>query len=373
MHYLDNSATTCVYQDSAKVAYDIMTKNYGNPSSLHKMGYDASLALDNAREVIAKSVGAEPKEIYFTSGGTEANNLAVMGTVNAKKRNGNKIVTTAIEHPSVLETMKVLEERGFNVVYIKPENGVIPLSTLEKEIDKDTILVSVMTVNNETGLVTPTEKIPAIIKKNNSKAIFHTDFVQGYGKLNCKVKKIGCDLLTVSSHKVHGPKGVGALYVKKGTRLVPNTYGGMQENKVRPGTEALPLIGAFANAVEKFNVHKNYEKVKELHSYCMELLGDIDGLTVNSTDFPYVINVSTNCVMSQTMLTYLADKYDVCISSGSACHKGELSHVLSAYGYSADRINSALRISFCESNTKEDVDALVMGIKNGLKELVKFK
>ena len=153
MHYLDNSATTCVYQDSAKVAYDIMTKNYGNPSSLHKMGYDASLVLDNAREVIAKSVGAEPKEIYFTSGGTEANNLAVMGTVNAKKRNGNKIVTTAIEHPSVLETMKVLEERGFNVVYIKPENGVIPLSALEKKIDKDTILVSVMTVNNETYLV----------------------------------------------------------------------------------------------------------------------------------------------------------------------------------------------------------------------------
>mgnify|MGYP000128835430 CR=1 FL=1 len=373
MIYADHAATTKMSETAKLAMLSAIEENWYNPSSLYTPGQQASGVLMDARVRISRCLGCLPKEIYFTSGGTEANNLAVMGTVNAKKRNGNKIVTTAIEHPSVLETMKVLEERGFNVVYIKPENGVIPLSTLEKEIDKDTILVSVMTVNNETGLVTPTEKIPAIIKKNNSKAVFHTDFVQGYGKLNCKVKKIGCDLLTVSSHKVHGPKGVGALYVKKGTRLVPNTYGGMQENKVRPGTEALPLICAFANAVEKFNVHKNYEKVKELHTYCMEQLGDIDGLTVNSTDFPYVINVSTNCVMSQTMLTYLADKYDVCISSGSACHKGELSHVLSAYGYSADRINSALRISFCESNTKEDVDALVMGIKNGLKELVKFK
>lgn len=372
MHYLDNSATTCVYEKSAKVAYEIMTNTYGNPSSLHNMGYDASLILDNSREIIAKSIGAEPKEVYFTSGGTEANNLAIMGAVNAKKRNGNKIVTTAIEHPSVLETMKVLEDRGFQVVYIKPNNGEILLSDLEKEIDSSTILVSVMTVNNETGLVIPTEKISGIIKKNKSKAIFHTDFVQGYGKLNCKVKKIGCDLLTVSAHKVHGPKGVGALYVKRGTRIVPNTFGGMQESKIRPGTEALPLIGAFANAVENFDVHKNYEKVSTLHSYCMEKLNEIDGLVVNSTDFPYVINVSTNCVMSQTMLTYLADKYDVCISSGSACHKGELSHVLSAYGYSADRINSALRISFCESNTTQDVDVLVDGIKNGLKELVKF-
>lgn len=372
MYYLDNSATTVVSDSAAKTAYDIMTKNFGNPSSLHNMGYDASLVLENARKVIASSLGAEEKEIFFTSGGTEANNLAIFGAVNAKRRQGNKIVTTAIEHPSVLESVKELEKQGFQVVYIKPENGEITPQQFADAIDEKTILVSAMTVNNETGLVIPTEKIPALIKRKKSPALFHTDFVQGYGKLSCRVKKIGCDLLTVSAHKVHGPKGVGALYVKKGTRILPRVFGGMQEGKLRPGTEALPLIGAFAKAVEEFNINENYQKVKELNLYLKENLEDIQGIVTNSADFPYIMNISTNCVMSQTMLSYLSDNFNVCVSSGSACHKGELSHVLSAYGYDNRRINTALRISFCESNTQEDVDMFVKGLKSGLESLVKF-
>lgn len=372
MHYLDNSATTAVSESSAKLAYEIMTTNFGNPSSLHKVGYEASLVLDNARSLVAKSIGCEPKEITFTSGGTEANNLAVFGAVYAKKRQGNRIVTTAIEHPSVLECMKQLENDGFEVTYIKPENGTITAEQFADAIDSKTILVSAMAVNNETGLVLPVERIPAIIKRKKSPALFHVDFVQGYGKLNYKVRKIGCDLMTISAHKVHGPKGVGALYIKRGTRLVPRSFGGMQENKIRCGTEALPLIAGFGKAVSEFSIEENSRKVSELFDYCKDKLSDIDGLVTNSTDFPYIINVSTNCVMSQTMLSFLADKYNVCISSGSACHKGELSHVLTAYGYDARRINSALRISFSEQNTKEDIDALVLGIKDGLKSLVHF-
>ncbi|MCI6652532.1 MAG: cysteine desulfurase [Ruminococcus sp.] len=372
MYYLDNSATTVVSENVAKTAYDIMTKSFGNPSSLHNVGYDASLILENARKVVATSIGAEEKEIFFTSGGTEANNLAIFGAVNAKRRQGNKIVTTAIEHPSVLESVKELEKQGFQVIYIKPENGEITPQQFADAIDEKTILVSAMTVNNETGLVIPTEKIPAIIKRKKSPALFHTDFVQGYGKLSCRVKKIGCDLLTVSAHKVHGPKGVGALFVKKGTRILPRAFGGMQEGKLRPGTEPLPLIGAFAKAVEDFNIEENYKRVKELNQYLKENLEDIQGIVTNSGDFPYIMNISTNCVMSQTMLSYLADNFDVCVSSGSACHKGELSHVLGAYGYDNRRINSALRISFCESNTKEDVDMFVKGLKSGLESLVKF-
>lgn len=372
MYYLDNSATTCVSEESAKVAFDIMTKEYGNPSSLHDMGYSSSKILENARKIVAKSIGADDEEIFFTSGGTEANNLAVFGALNAKRRNGNKIVTTAIEHPSVLECMKVLENKGFEVVYISPVDDKITIEQFAEVIDENTILVSAMTVNNETGLVLPTDKIGEVIKRKNSNAVFHTDFVQGYGKLPCKVKRINCDLMTVSAHKVHGPKGVGALYVKKGTRLVPNTYGGMQEKKLRPGTEALPLIGAFSKAVEEFNIRENFENVTKLHKYCMEKLRDIQGIVTNSTDFPYIINISTNCVMSQTMLSFLSENYDVCVSSGSACHKGELSHVLKAYGYDTDRINSAIRVSFCDNNTQEDVDKFIEGLTKGLEVLVKF-
>jgi cysteine desulfurase len=267
--------------------------------------------------------------------------------------------------------MKQLEKQGYDVVYIKPENGNITLQQFEKEIDGNTILVSAMAVNNETGLVLPVEKIAGIIKRKQAPALFHIDFVQGYGKIPCKVKKLMCDLLSVSAHKVHGPKGVGALYVNKNVRITPRSYGGLQENKLRCGTESLPLIGAFAKAVSAFNIEDNFKIVKNLHNYCIEKLKDFK-IDFNSTDFPYIINISTNCVMSQTMLSFLAEKYQVCISSGSACHKGELSHVLSAYGYDARKINSALRISFCENNTVEDVDNFIAGLKDGIENLVHF-
>lgn len=374
MHYLDNSATTAVGEKAAAAVCDIMKREYGNPSSLHKMGYKASLVLENSREAVASSLGCENREVYFTSGGTEANNMAVLSSARAGRRAGNKIVTTAIEHPSVLECMKKLEDEGFRVIYIKPDcEGKITRQQLSQAIDGDTILVSVMCVNNETGLVLPIEEIPGIIKRKKAPALFHTDFVQGYGKIPCKVKKIGCDLLTVSAHKVRGPKGVGALFIKRGTKLKPRTYGGMQENRIRCGTEATPLIGGFAQAVKEFDIQGNKLKVSALQGYCMEKIREIPGIDVNSGDFPYIINISTNCVMSQTMLSFLSDKYDVCVSSGSACHKGEMSHVLKAYGYSPDRINSALRISFCSDNTREDIDAFIKGLRGGIENLVHFR
>lgn len=373
MYYLDNSATTAVGSKAVQAVLDVMTNNFGNPSSLHKLGYEASLVLDKARLVIANSIGCDNREVYFTSGGTEANNLAVLGAAEARKRRGNKIVTTAIEHPSVLESMKELENRGFEVTYLSPnEKGEITVKQLSDAIDEKTVLVSVMTVNNETGLILPTDKIASIIKRKKSNALFHTDFVQGYGKINCKVKKIGCDLLTVSAHKVHAPKGVGALYIKKGVNIKPRSFGGLQESKIRCGTEALPFIAGFAEAVNEFDVGGNFAKVSSLNEYCVEKLREIPEVVINSSDFPYIINISTNCVMSQTMLSFLSDKYGVYVSSGSACHKGELSHVLKAYGYDARRINSALRISFCESNTTKDVDMFITALKDGLNTLVRF-
>lgn len=373
MHYLDNSATTAVSANSANAVMSAMTENFGNPGSLHQVGYRASLLLDDSRKTIADSLGCTAKEVYFTSGGTEANNLAVLGAANAQKRRGKRIITTAIEHASVLECMKQLEQLGFEVVYLSPDSsGKITEAQLSEAITSDTVLVSVMTVNNETGLLLPTDKIPSIIKRKKSPAIFHTDFVQGYGKLPCRVKKLGCDLLTVSAHKIHAPKGAGVLYVKNGTPIKPRSFGGLQESKLRCGTEALPLIAGFAEAVREFDIENNMAHVQQLCAYCVENLRAIPEITINSDGFPYIINFSTNCIMSQTLLTFLSDNYEVCVSSGSACHKGELSHVLTAYGYDARRVNSAIRVSFCESNTLDDVDALISGVKDGLKKLVRF-
>lgn len=372
-HYLDNSATTKAYPQVAEKIVELLTEKYGNPSSLHTKGMEAEDELINARHIVAKSLGVEDKEIYFTSGGTEANNLAIMGTVKAMKRRGNKIVTTAFEHSSVYETMKHLEDEGFEVIYINPdEKGTISADDFKDAIDEKTILVSVMAVNNELGSISPIEEIAKIIKNLKSPALFHCDCVQAYCKIPLKLKKIGVDLATVSSHKIHGPKGVGALYIKNGVRILPNTFGGEQEKKIRPGTEPMPLIAGFGMAVSMANIEKDLETVNALNFYAQEKLKELNDITFNSPKkaLPYILNISVKGIRSETMLHFLEER-NVFVSSGSACAKGKASHVLSSLGLDKNLSDSAIRISFSNDNTKADIDALYEGIKDGLNTLIR--
>ena len=372
-HYLDNSATTRVSPLAAKKALELMTECYGNPSSLHTKGMLAEQELINARKIIADSIKAKETEIYFTSGGTEANNTAIFGTAKSKIRQGKKIVTTAIEHSSVLEACEALEKQGYEVVYLTPnEEGIVTAEAIENAVDSDTILVSVMAVNNETGAVMPIEHISKIIRSKKSNALFHTDMVQAYGKIHIKTSKIGADLISLSAHKVHAPKGVGVLYIKNGVRISPLHFGGEQEKKLRPGTEALPLIGAFGCAVSEFDIDKNMQYVKELNDYAKEKLLSLDGVYLNSPKnaLPYVLNISVSGIRSETMLHHL-EASDIFVSSGSACAKGKKSHVLTALGLSPKRADSAIRISFSKLNTKEDIDALYEAVKIGTETLVR--
>ena len=370
-HYLDNSATTAVSAAAAEKALKVMTEIYGNPSSLHTKGIEAEKELENARRVIASKLGAQEEEIFFTSGGTEANNLALFGAAEAKKRSGRKIVVSSVEHSSVIEAAKYLEQNGWDVKYISPrEDGKIHTEDVAEQIDGNTTLVSIMYVNNETGAIMPVDEIFEQARAKNPQIICHTDAVQAFGKLEIKAKKLGADLISVSGHKVFAPKGVGAIYIKRGVRLVPRQYGGEQEKKLRPGTEPLPLIAAFGTACGEFDIQGNFEAVSALNSYAKEKLSKIDGVLINSPQdaLPYVLNITAGRVRSETMLHFLEER-EVYVSSGSACAKGKPSHVLSAMGYNKQRADSALRISFSKHNTKEDIDALCEGIELGLKVL----
>lgn len=370
-HYLDNSATTVVSEKSAEKAYRIMTENYGNPSSLHLKGIMAEKELESARKSVAHALGAQSDEIFFTSGGTEANNTALFGAAKAKKRRGSKIVISSVEHSSILETAQKLENDGFEVVRIMPNSkGIIESESVLNAVDEKTILVSVMLVNNETGAIMPVERIFSAVKENYPDVICHTDAVQAFGKLTIKARRLCADLISVSAHKVHAPKGCGALYIKKGVRIVPHQYGGEQEKKIRPGTEALPLIAAFGVACDEFEIDENFEKVSKLNEYARQELLKIDNVAINSPDnaLPYVLNISAGRVRSETMLHFL-EEFDVFVSSGSACAKGKPSHVLSAMGLSKERADSAVRISFSKYNRKEDVDVLCKSIETGLSVL----
>lgn len=372
-HYLDNSATTRVSESVSSKVVELMTDNFGNPSSLHTLGIKAENELEKARRIIAGELGVGEDEIFFTSGGTEANNLAVFGTVGWLKKRGNKIVTTAVEHSSVMEAMAHLEEKGFQITYVSPdESGHFTAEQFEQAIDEKTILVSVMYVNNELGTILPVEKLKRIIERKKCPAILHSDCVQAFGKLAVKPRRLGLDIATISGHKVHAPKGVGAVYIKKGLHPKPIIFGGEQEKKLRPGTEALPLIAGFGQAVSEFDINKNYESIKALNAYALEKLRAVDGVSINSPGdaLPYIINLSVEGIRSETMLHFLAQR-EVYVSSGSACAKGKPSHVLSAMGLDKNRADSALRVSFSKENTEEDVDALVEGIIAGLNSLAR--
>ena len=371
--YLDNSATTKVYKEAAEAAFEVMTENYGNPSSLHMKGVEAEKILEEARKDIAEAIGGNPDGLYFTSGGTEANNLAVIGGALAKKRKGNKIVVSAYEHDSVIKSAKQLESMGFSVTWLKPdENGIItPLSVFEA-VDEKTVLVSVMLVNNEIGAINPIKEICAAAKRKNPEVVFHTDAVQGFCKVPFKAEKAGVDLVTVTAHKIGGPKGIGALWIKKGARVIPNHFGGEQEKQLRPGTQAMPLIAAFGKAVsiETASSSERKEHMKELEKYLKESIKDIDGIVLNSKEgaIPNIVNISAVGIRSEIMLHFLENR-GIYVSSGSACALGAKSHVLAAMGYDSSRIDSAVRISFGRETEKEDIDELVAALKDAMNTL----
>jgi len=372
--YLDNSATTQICKAAAgKITY-IVNNIYGNPSSLHNKGLDAQHEIESSRKALAKALGTLDSELYFTSGGTEANNTAVFGAANAKKRQGKKIVTTAAEHSSVLESCKELEKQGFDVVYIKPDmSGHITAEQIDNAIDENTILVTVMNVNNETGAIFPVDKIKKMIERKRSPALFHCDAVQAFGKIPVKPEKIGADLLTVSSHKIHGPKGCGALYIKKGVYIKPLLYGGEQQKKIRPGTEAVPLIAGFGEAVKQILPYsQSLENITSLRDHTVKRLSAIDGVVINSPHdaLPYIVNISVTGIKSETLLHYLEEK-QIYVSSGSACAKGKQSHVLTSMGLPKIRTDSALRISFSKYSTTQDADELTNAIEKARKELIR--
>ncbi|MBE6882884.1 MAG: cysteine desulfurase [Ruminococcaceae bacterium] len=371
--YLDNSATTKVYKEAAEAAYMVMTEAFGNPSSLHTKGIEAEKIMEEARKDIADAMGANPDGLYFTSGGTEANNLAVIGGALAKKRRGNKVVVSAYEHDSVIKSAKQLEDMGFCVTYLMPdENGIITPASVYEAVDEKTVLVSVMTVNNEVGAINPIKEICAAAKRKNPEVVFHTDAVQAFCKIPIKAEKLGVDMMTVTAHKIGGPKGVGALWLKKGARVLPNHFGGEQEKQLRPGTQAMPLIAAFGKAVlmDSSFMPVRKQRMSTLEKYFKELIEHEEGIVLNSKEnaLPNIVNISVLGIRSEIMLHFL-EKRGIYVSSGSACALGAKSHVLTAMGYDSARIDSALRISFGRDTEKEDIDELVAAIKDAMSQL----
>ncbi len=374
MIYLDNSATTAVCEKAREYADYAFKTAWHNPSSLYRAGMEAEALVSRTRARVAECLHCQDNEIFFTGCGTESNNTALFGAAEALKKRGNRIVTTAIEHPSVARAADELQKRGFDVVRLTPQkDGKVAVDDIEKAVNKDTVLVSIMLVNNETGAVQPVDKVKEIIKKSDSPALFHCDAVQAFGKMNIDVKALGIDLLSASGHKLHAPKGVGVLYKRNGVNIPPLLFGGGQEHGFRSGTEAVPAIYALCGAIEQLEKPDSaLPKMKKLFGYALKRLLSLDGVVLNSPEdaLPYIINVSVTGYRSETLLHFL-EADGICVSSGSACSKGAKSGVLTAMGLSNERADSALRISFCQENEKEDIDALCESIEKAQKRLKK--
>ena len=367
MIYLDNSATTKPCAEAVAAMVSAMTENWGNPSALYGFGIDTARLLRTARMQVAAAMGAEPDRVFFTSGGTEADNWAIF---SAAKRFGKKkkhIITTAVEHHAILNVMQELTAQGFEVTYLQPDSeGRITLQDLKAALRKDTFLVSIMMVNNESGAVMPISQMAKLVHKLNPDCIFHTDAVQGFLKVPFQAKSLGADLISVSSHKIHGPKGAGALYISPRLKSFPAyLVGGGQENNFRSGTEGTPAIFGFAAAcgVGAATLKADIEREKELIRYAIEKLGAMEGIRVNGAhEAPHILSLSVPGVPTQNTLNLLQED-GICISAGSACAKGHRSHVLTAMNLPPEVIDGAFRVSISRETTKEEIDALIHALE----------
>ena len=370
--YLDNSATTRVCPEAAKAALSVMTDIYGNPSAVHSFGVKARTVLENSRRAVSDMLSADPGEVYFSHSGTLANNTAIFGAVNARKKMGNRIVTTALEHPSVMRCMDALEEQGFQVIRLKPDkDGVFDTVSLLEAVNKNTILVSCMLVNNETGAINPVELISRAVKRVSAPALIHVDAIQGFGKINVKPAKMGVDLLTLSGHKIHAPKGVGALYIRKNLNIRPLVAGGGQENNMFSGTEPLPAIAGLGAAVNAIgSVSKHTEEIRLIRDKTVSMLKEIPSVVINSPSdaLPYIINMSVMGIPSQVLINYLSDK-GIYISAGSACKRGHRSEVLTSMGLPSRVIDSAVRVSMSRYTTMEETEAFVYAVNDAVKNI----
>lgn len=374
--YLDNSATTRPYTEVVDTVCDIMNNCYGNPSSLHRMGKSAEDILTNARETIASTVFCTPDEIYFTSGGTESDNIAILGYCLANHKRGKKVITQKTEHKAVLESFSLLEKHGFEVVYLDvDENGIVSAEKVKNNLDDKTILVSIMAANNETGAIFPIDEISSVI--DHTKCALHVDAVQLYGKEKINVKRLGIDMLTISSHKIHGPNGVGALFVRKGVRIEPLCVGGGQEKGLRSGTENVASVCGFATAAKiKFkNLDSSTAHIKGLRDRLIQGISGMQNVVINSPDNALysILNVSFVGVRSEVLLHVLESK-GIYVSTGSACNskKSKFSYVLENMGVGADRGDSAIRFSLSEFNTEQEIDYCIDVLKKEVPILQKI-
>lgn len=368
MIYLDNSATTKPCREAVEAINEALTENWGNPSALYSFGMEAAKGLRQARAAVAAAMGAEPDRVFFTSGGTEADNWALAGTARRLGKRGKHIITTAIEHHAILNTCRELEAQGFRVTYLQPnEKGNITLEALKNALTPDTILVSVMMVNNEVGSVMPIEKMAKLVHRTCPDAMFHTDAVQGFLKVPFQAKTLGADLISVSSHKIHGPKGVGALYVSPRLKSFPAfIQGGGQEGGYRSGTEGTPAIFGFAAAakVGSETFKADIAKEKELLHFLSERIEAMNGIVLSgSHEAPHILNIAVPGVPTQNSINILQDK-GICVSAGSACAKGHRSHVLSAMHIAPEIIDSSFRVSLCRNTSREELEILADTLQN---------
>ena len=378
--YLDNSATTMCYPEVGEMVYKVMCQDYGNPSSMHRKGIVAEHYIRDAKEAISRIMKVNAKEIFFTSGGTESDNLALMGCARANRRGGNHLITSSIEHPAILNTMRHLEEEGFRVTYLPVDaKGKIKLDALREALCPETILVSVMYVNNEVGTVQPVREAAEIVKQYKPSIVFHTDAVQGFGKYRIYPKRMGIDLLSASGHKIHGPKGIGFLYIDSKVKIQPIVFGGEQQKNIRSGTENVPGIAGMGLASEMIyhDLDIKTALMRELKDYFLEGIAGIEDTTVHGyTDegsAPHIISVGVAGIRSEVLLHALEDK-GIYVSSGSACSSNHpsVSGVLKGIGAPKDYLDATVRFSMSEFTTKEEIDYTLETLYNCIPALRKF-
>jgi cysteine desulfurase len=376
--YFDNGATTRVFPEVREIMDELLEISYGNPSSMHRKGFEAEQYKNQARDVIAKSLKVDPKEIFFTSGGTESNNLALIGTALAGRRRRRHIITSCIEHASVYNTLSFLEDEGFEVTYLPVDDkGIVDLEALKEALRPDTLLVSVMAVNNEIGAVEPVEEIGKIIKKYDPEILFHTDCIQAYGKMPVRPKKWKADMISVSGHKIHGPKGIGFIYIKTGTKIKPLIWGGNQQKGMRSGTENMPGIAGLGKACELI-CQAQEEKIARISGikkhFLERVLTEVPDTFDHSGEAPHIASVTFLGVRSEVLLHALEEK-GIYVSAGSACssNKPEVSGTLKGIGLEKDQYESTLRFSFSIYNSEEEVDFCIDALKELLVVLRRFK